>query len=117
MPSYAEYLKVDELLALQCPLSEGPEHDEMLFIVIHQVYELWFKQLLHELERARDAMSEGTLWWAQHLLQRVAVIEGVLVRENLVCATRAGEPVGPVAAAARAVAGRPVPVVVHADGR
>ena len=43
MPSYAEYLKIDELLALQRPLSEGPEHDEMLFIVIHQVYELWFK--------------------------------------------------------------------------
>jgi tryptophan 2,3-dioxygenase len=38
MPSYAEYLKVNELLALQYPLSEGPEHDEMLFIVIHQVY-------------------------------------------------------------------------------
>ena len=43
MPSYTEYLRVDELLALQCPLSDGPEHDEMLFIVIHQVYELWFK--------------------------------------------------------------------------
>ena len=38
MPSYGEYLKVDDLLALQRPLSEGPEHDEMLFIVIHQVY-------------------------------------------------------------------------------
>ena len=50
MPSYAEYLKVDELLALQQPLSDGPEHDEMLFIVIHQVYELWFKEVLHELD-------------------------------------------------------------------
>jgi tryptophan 2,3-dioxygenase len=40
MPSYGEYLKIDELLGLQRPLSTGPEHDEMLFIVIHQVYEL-----------------------------------------------------------------------------
>ena len=55
MPSYGEYLKVDELLALQRPLSEGPEHDEMLFIVIHQVYELWFKQILHELDHLEAA--------------------------------------------------------------
>src|SRR3989441_12138375 len=47
--SYASYLKLDELLALQQPRSAGPEHDEMLFIVIHQVYELWFKEMLHEL--------------------------------------------------------------------
>ncbi len=44
--TYGSYLAVDELLALQRPRSEGPEHDEMLFIVIHQVYELWFKQVL-----------------------------------------------------------------------
>ena len=42
--SYGSYLKVDELLALQQPLSDPAQHDEMLFIVIHQVYELWFKQ-------------------------------------------------------------------------
>ena len=47
--TYATYLKVPELLALQQQRSEGPEHDELLFIVIHQVYELWFKQLRHEL--------------------------------------------------------------------
>src|SRR5438034_181404 len=47
--SYASYLKLDELLSLQQPRSAGPEHDEMLFIVIHQVYELWFKEMLHEL--------------------------------------------------------------------
>src|SRR3954471_10075643 len=46
--TYAAYLKVDELLALQQARSDGPEHDEMLFIIIHQVYELWFKELLHE---------------------------------------------------------------------
>ena len=45
--NYMNYLAVDELLSLQRPLSDGPEHDELLFITIHQVYELWFKQLLH----------------------------------------------------------------------
>src|SRR5206468_908739 len=47
--TYSNYLKLDELLSLQQPRSAGPEHDEMLFIVIHQVYELWFKEMLHEL--------------------------------------------------------------------
>ena len=46
MPSYADYLKLDRLLDLQEP---GGDHDEMLFIVIHQVYELWFKEILHDL--------------------------------------------------------------------
>ncbi|MEO8277325.1 MAG: tryptophan 2,3-dioxygenase family protein [Thermoanaerobaculia bacterium] len=46
--TYSNYLHLEELLAAQQPLSDGPEHDEMLFIVIHQVYELWFKQMLHE---------------------------------------------------------------------
>ena len=44
--SYSNYLKLDELLDLQRPLSH--EHDEVLFIIIHQVYELWFKEILHE---------------------------------------------------------------------
>ena len=48
--TYGRYLKVEELLQLQQPLSEGSEHDEMLFIIIHQVYELWFKQIIHELD-------------------------------------------------------------------
>ena len=50
---YSEYLKVDELTQLQKPKSleyGAPAHDEMLFIVIHQVYELWFKQILFELD-------------------------------------------------------------------
>ena len=45
--TYTSYLAVDELLSLQRPLSQGPEHDEMLFIIIHQTYELWFKQIIH----------------------------------------------------------------------
>ena len=47
--------RLDELLSLQQPRSTGPEHDEMLFIVIHQVYELWFKELLHEFDRVDAA--------------------------------------------------------------
>ena len=46
--TYSSYLRLDELLGLQTPASDPAEHDEMLFIVIHQVYELWFKQVLHE---------------------------------------------------------------------
>ena len=53
--TYGRYLKVEELLSLQQPLSEGPEHDEMLFIIIHQVYELWFKQILHELDKQKKS--------------------------------------------------------------
>lgn len=55
--TYGRYLKVEKLLQLQQPLSEGPEHDEMLFIIIHQVYELWFKQILHELEKLKKVPS------------------------------------------------------------
>ena len=60
--TYSRYLKLDELLALQKPRSDGPEHDETLFIVIHQVYELWFKEVLHELDflaRLFDGHAEG----------------------------------------------------------
>ncbi len=55
--TYGSYLKVDELLELQRPRSDGPEHDEMLFIIIHQVYELWFKQRLHELDFAMELLD------------------------------------------------------------
>jgi tryptophan 2,3-dioxygenase len=56
--TYGDYLKIEELLKLQEPRSEGPEHDEMLFIVIHQVYELWFKQVLHEMTYLADLFRE-----------------------------------------------------------
>ena len=57
--TYGSYLAVDELLALQRPRSEGPEHDEMLFIVIHQVYELWFKQVLHEVDHVIELLDSA----------------------------------------------------------
>src|SRR5262245_44538203 len=79
--TYASYLKLDELLALQQPLSDGPEHDETLFIVIHQVYELWFKQLLHELDFLVTTLARGDTQRAQHTLKRVLTILKVLVHQ------------------------------------
>ena len=77
--TYGSYLRLSELLDQQRLESDPPAHDELLFITIHQVYELWFQQILHELTTARDAMASGQLWWAQHLLGRVQVIERVLI--------------------------------------
>lgn len=77
--SYGGYLRLPELLAQQEPESSAP--DELLFITVHQVYELWFKLLLHELESAREAMSAGELWKARHLFKRVHAVERVLVEQ------------------------------------
>jgi tryptophan 2,3-dioxygenase len=79
--TYGSYLKVDELLALQQPRSAGPEHDELLFIVIHQVYELWFKELLHELDRAAALLQGDEPHRAQHTLKRVLTILKVMVAQ------------------------------------
>lgn len=81
MPSYPEYLKVDELLRLQRPLSQGPEHDEMLFIVIHQVYELWFKQVLHELDYLQGLLARNDGPRAGHTLKRILTILKVMVAQ------------------------------------
>ncbi len=79
--TYASYLHVDELLDLQRPRSDGPEHDEMLFIVIHQVYELWFKEILHEVDRASALLAAGDPHRAQHTLKRILTILKVLVAQ------------------------------------
>jgi tryptophan 2,3-dioxygenase len=79
--TYANYLKIDELLLLQQPRSEGPEHDELLFIVIHQVYELWFKELLHELDRVAHLLTTDDTHRAQHTLKRILTILKVLVAQ------------------------------------
>ena len=79
--TYNTYLKVDELLALQQPRSDGPEHDELLFIVIHQVYELWFKEILHELDRVRALLDTNDADRAQHTLKRILTILKVLVAQ------------------------------------
>ncbi|MGL6160139.1 MULTISPECIES: tryptophan 2,3-dioxygenase [unclassified Microbulbifer] len=79
--TYSSYLKVDELLQCQQPLSEGPEHDELLFIVIHQSYELWFKQLLHELDFLVRLFNGGERNRALHTLKRVETIYHTLIQQ------------------------------------
>ena len=85
--TYGSYLRVPQLLAQQVPEVSPPAHDELLFIIVHQTYELWFKQLLHELTAVRDAMLPGPAgdgsktWLARHLLHRVHVIERLLVSQ------------------------------------
>ena len=79
--TYGTYLQVDALLDLQKPRSEGPEHDEMLFIVIHQVYELWFKQLLHEFDHVIHLLRQNDAVRAQHTLKRVLTILKVMVAQ------------------------------------
>jgi tryptophan 2,3-dioxygenase len=85
--TYGSYLRLPQLLDAQHLESDPPAHDELLFITIHQVYELWFQQLLHEATAVRDALlrprdDEGDrLWFAQHLLTRMHVIERVLVQQ------------------------------------
>jgi tryptophan 2,3-dioxygenase len=77
--TYGSYLQIPELLSLQQLRSDPPVHDELLFIVVHQASELWFKQLLFELEAARDAMIADRPGQAQRLLLRVHAIERVLI--------------------------------------
>lgn len=79
--SYGSYLKVDELLALQQPLSRPPHHDEMLFIVIHQVYELWFKQILHEVDATMLALDRDDLLRAHRHFARIHTIQRLLEQQ------------------------------------
>ena len=79
--TYNRYLHIDELLSLQQPRSAGPEHDELLFIVIHQVYELWFKEVLHEADRVIALLTQDDAHRAQHTLKRILTILKVLVAQ------------------------------------
>ncbi|MCP4205023.1 MAG: tryptophan 2,3-dioxygenase [bacterium] len=79
--SYSSYLKIDELLDLQKPLSEGPEHDETLFIIIHQVYELWFKQINHEIDYARIMLEADRAEDALAVLKRILTILKIMVAQ------------------------------------
>ena len=76
--TYISYLKVDDLLALQQPESND-EHDEMLFIIIHQTYELWFKQILHEVAELQPALEAGDTHRSLALLRRLRTIMKTLV--------------------------------------
>lgn len=77
--TYPSYLYLDRLLDLQHPRSEPAEHDEMLFIVIHQVYELWFKLLLHETDKLREALGADALYEAVSTLKRMRTVMKTLV--------------------------------------
>jgi tryptophan 2,3-dioxygenase len=79
--TYSSYLMLDELLELQQPKSDPPEHDEMLFIVIHQVYELWFKLLLHELEKIGEDLSAGSHFRAIATFKRIRMVMKTLVAQ------------------------------------
>lgn len=79
--TYLNYLKIEELLQLQSPQSEPEEHDEMLFIIIHQVYELWFKQLLHEIDRLSIFLRNNNVQPALHTLKRMLTIFKTIVAQ------------------------------------
>lgn len=79
--TYTSYLAIDDLLKLQKPLSQGPEHDEMLFIIIHQSYELWFKQLIHEFEATGESLEAGDTHRSLAILGRIRTILKVCVTQ------------------------------------
>src|SRR2546429_8573067 len=79
--TYANYLDLEKLLTLQKPRSTPLEHDETLFIIIHQTYELWFKQLLHEFEKINRDFSARDLFVAIHAFKRVRTIMKFLVAQ------------------------------------
>jgi tryptophan 2,3-dioxygenase len=77
--TYSGYLQLDQVLGAQQPKSA--EHDEMLFIVIHQVYELWFKQILHELARLQELLENGDTMHSMRTLRRVLAILKIVVAQ------------------------------------
>jgi tryptophan 2,3-dioxygenase len=79
--TYSKYLKIDELLELQDLQSDPEEHDEMLFIIIHQTYELWFKQILHEMDKLRNDLDEAKTWGAVKTMKRILTILKTMVAQ------------------------------------
>ncbi|TYP92612.1 tryptophan 2,3-dioxygenase [Fodinibius salinus] len=77
--TYSDYLNIDQLLDLQQLRSEPEEHDEMLFVIIHQTYELWFKQVLHEMDKLRDDLEAGNTWGAVKTMKRILTILKTMV--------------------------------------
>jgi len=85
--SYGDYLRLDQLLAAQVPLSDPPQHDELLFIIQHQTSELWLKLMVHELRSARSLLREDELPPALKRMARVKHIQRVLTDQWSVLAT------------------------------
>ena len=87
--TYNRYLHVEELLSLQHLQSDPPHHDETLFIIIHQAYELWFKQILHEMESALTAMQERKVLRAYRRFERINKIMKLLINQIHILETMA----------------------------
>jgi tryptophan 2,3-dioxygenase len=79
--SYNKYLRVQDLINLQDCLSDPAHHDELLFITVHQAYELWFKQILHEIDAAIQFMEDDRVPAATRAIKRVVEIEKLLVNQ------------------------------------
>lgn len=79
--TYSSYLKIEELLDLQQLQSDPEEHDEMLFIIIHQTYELWFKQILHEVTKLRNNLTGTQPWAAVKTMKRILTILKTMVAQ------------------------------------
>src|ERR1044072_159758 len=79
--SYNKYLRVQDLIDLQNCLSDPAHHDELLFITVHQAYELWFKQILHEIDAAIGLIVEDRFPAATRAIRRVVDIEKLLVNQ------------------------------------
>ena len=79
--TYSSYLKLDQLLNLQEFRSKDREHDELLFLITHQVYELWFKQVLHETDHLIRLLGKSALPRAQHTLKRILTILKTMVSQ------------------------------------
>jgi tryptophan 2,3-dioxygenase len=79
--TYGSYLKIDQLLSLQQQLSDPPHHDELLFIIIHQVYELWFRQMLHEIDAAVAHLDEDDLLRTGKNFRRIHTIQRLLEQQ------------------------------------
>lgn len=77
--TYASYLKIEELLTLQQLKSDPAEHDETLFIVVHQVYELWFKQILHEMSKLERSLIAGDTGGVLSIFKRILTVLKTLV--------------------------------------
>lgn len=79
--TYSAYLHLEELLKLQIPRSKPPEHDEMIFIVVHQAYELWFKLQLHELDKVKREFRANDTFGAIATFKRCRTIMKVMVEQ------------------------------------
>src|SRR5436853_2632811 len=84
--TYATYLELEKLLTLQKPRSSPPEHDETLFIIVHQAYELWFKQVLHEFDRiavdfSTNPVDDEAMARIVHSLARIHAVLKLLVAQ------------------------------------